>query len=228
MARIEETATVKQRMSILTIILAGLLAACNGTVDSNVATLNALATLSAGGSVNGGDPGAPSETPVPPTETPLPNLIDLTLNPNSLLVSAWGSTYGLPSGSAFTIKATQGQAGQYVIQVLQTEGFSDTVKGGSAAIGVGQIRIDLALVDLDGKFGSGSVTFQPTLDNGQLRLNPRGGEFAGLNLPGNLTAAVGDAVHTALTGARSNQLSQVNLDQLSLDNTTVEISGRRR
>ena len=90
------------------------------------------------------------------------------------------------------------------------------------------MRVDLALVVGD-EFGPGTVTFQPTLDSlGRIRLNPQGGEFGQLDIPSNLVPAIGDAVHTALTGARNDQLSQVNLASFSLENSLLQVEGTVR
>ncbi len=207
-----------------------LVTGCKGTLDQNVSRLNAAATQLAGG----GGGGQPADTPIAPTETPVPQPTgipagdhDLTTDPNALLVQAWGQVYGLPSGTAFSIKATQQQVADYVIKNLQVGGFQDTIRGGSMTIALGQLRLDMALQDTNGAFGSGTVTFQPTLDaSGVLHLNPSGADFSGLVMPNNFTAALGDSVHSALTGAPNDNLSRVTLGALSLDNGTLIVQGK--
>jgi hypothetical protein len=211
-------------------ILMMLLVACNGTLDSNVATLNAAATNAASGSINVTLPSLP--TAKPPTATLPPNLYDLTISPNETMAHAWGQTYGLPSGSEFTIIATQQQGGQFVVDTLKLNGWQDTVSGGSISVGVGQVRLDLALlIKKDDKtdFGSGTATFQPTLDAaGRIRLNPQGGDFGQLDIPNNLTAAMGDAIYALLTGASNDTLSRVSLTQISLENQIITLTGKVR
>ncbi len=217
----------KQRVSVLLLgLLIPLLVAvgCGGNFDANLATFNARATqLAGGGDGGGGDVTAPAETPTP---TEPPNYHDLTTDPNALLVSAWGQVYGLSSGSTFTIVATQRQVGDFIVETLQLGGLQDTIQGGTASIGVGQIRLDVAIHDLDGVYGGGTVTFQPTLDAlGRIKINPQGEQFGNLNLPSNLRASLGDAVHTALAGARNDSLSRVTLQELSLENEVMRASG---
>lgn len=212
------------------LVLVTLLAGCNDTLDNNIATLNAAATQAAQG-VNVTLPSLPGleQTAGALFPTGVPNVFDLLANPGETMAHAWWQIYGLPSGSEFSIIATEDQAGQFVIETLQLGGWQETVRGGSVAIGVGQIRLDVALILEDDEFGSGTVTFQPTLDGlGRLRLNPQGGEFGQLQIPNNLTTALGDAIHTLLTGARDDSLSKVTLTQLGLENGTVEIHGRVR
>lgn len=214
------------------------LGGCQGNLDQIVGGVNARATQIAGGdlpTVEGqptADPNAGNgdqPTPVPPTPEPTQNTFDLTINPNEKLVAAWGHAYGLAPGSQFTIVATQSQVGQYVIDLLKTSGWDATVKGGSAGIGNGQIRLDFAIEDANAKFGSGTATFQPTVDaTGLVRLNPQGANFGGFELPDGFTAAIGDATHAALTGAQNNDLAQVTLTQVSLDNGQLLVSGTHK
>lgn len=222
------------------VLLSGMLAltACQGNLDQIVQGVNTRATQVAGGELptaaveptadtggNGGD----QPTPVPPTPEPTQNTFDLTADPNAKLVTAWGQVYGLTPASQFTITADQAQVGQYIVDLLKTSGWEATVKGGSAGIGNGQIRLDFAIEDTNGKFGSGTVTFQPTIDaSGLIRLNPQGANFGGFEIPDGFTAAIGDSTHAALTGAQTDALAQVTLSQLSLDNRVLRVSGTHK
>jgi hypothetical protein len=204
---------------------------CQGSIDEVVGGFNARATQIAGGQVGGA---APTATPQPgptagPTSVPT-GFHDLTTDPNALLVQAWGQTTGLPSGSQFQITADQYQVGQYIIQVLQSDRRSQTaVRGGSLAIDLGQIRLDMALEDTSGQFGSGTITFQPTLDEAaRIRLNPQGANFNGLRMPDEFTAALGDAMLTVLTGAPTEDLRRVNLSEISLSGGRMRVSGTIR
>lgn len=199
-------------------------AGCNGRLDSNMATFNAKATEIAG---SGGIVGTPLAMLTPEPTDP-PNLYDLTIS-NDTLVHAWGQTYGLPSGAEFTIYATQQQVTEFIIQTLQINGWQDTVKSGNVTIGTGQFRLDLALVDTNGDFGSGTVTFQPTIDElRRFKLNPQGAQFGTLQIPNGLTGALGDAVQTALLGAKNDTLSKVTLTSLSLEDQILKVSGSVR
>jgi len=206
--------------------LALMVSGCNPQVDSSVATFNANATrLASGGQVIG----TFVVTPLPPTITPTPiaNSFDLTQDQTALLVTAWGKIYGLPSGSPFEIIATSGQVTKFVIDYLQVQGLSDTVKGGNVALGQGQFRLDLALVDTLGANGAGTVTFQPTLDaQAAFKLNPQGSEFGSLTLPPGLIPSLGDAVHTTLMGANTDTLSKVTLTGLSLEDSVLHVTGK--
>jgi hypothetical protein len=224
----------RHKLVLAAAALAALLlgAACQGNLDEIVADFNARATQVAGGTL-----AAEATlsailvgTPVPEGFTPPPaNTFDLTTNYAATLAQAWGQTYALPSGSQFEIRATQQQMGDYVIQQLQVTGWERTARGGSIAIALGQVRLDLALEDSDGNFGAGTVSFQPTLDaTGRLRLNPQGGDFGGLRMPDNFTPALGDAVHTALSGARDASLSRVSLTRLMLENGVLDVAGTVR
>lgn len=213
-------------MALLTI--SGLaLAGCTSVLADNVATLNAAATAAAQGV------DLPEEIPganlLTPNSTNTPNLVDLTIDPNALLATAWGNIYALPGGEQFTLIATEDQAGQYVVDYLRLNGWQETVAGGSAALGSGQVRTDLALLVQNGdeqEFGSGTVTFQPTLDaSGRLRLNPLGADFGALDIPGNLTSTIGDAVHAMLTGARDPSVSEVQLSQIVIENGIMQVTG---
>jgi hypothetical protein len=201
-----------------------LMAGCDGTLDANVATLNAAATQVASGNL--------AQTLVPamtPSPTEVPNLYDLTSDPTELLVHAWGLVYALPSGSPFTVIATERQVADYIIQTIQLEGFDQIVLAGNATLAAGQIRLDVGLKDTTGAFGQGTVTFQPTLDAaGRVRLNPQGSQFGSLQIPDDLLPAFGDAVHKALTGARNDSQSHVNLSVLSLENGVLQVSGTVR
>lgn len=209
-----------------TLILVLLLSVgCNGRIDAYIKSLNSSATEVAGG---GGIVGTPLAMLTPAPTLP-PNMYDLTANANETLVHAWGQTYGLSSGAEFAIFATQLQLTEFVIQTLQVGGWQDTVKGGNITIGTGQIRLDVALVDSTGNFGSGTVTFQPTIDElGRLKLNPQGAQFGTLQIPNGLTEALGDAVETALIGAKNDTLSKVTLKSLSLENETMKVAGKVR
>ncbi len=213
-------------VAILVLVLVG----CNGTLDNNVATLNAAATNAASGSINVTLPSLP--TAAPATETPLPNLYDLTTTPNETMAHAWGQTYGLPSGSEFTIIVTQQQGGQFVVDTLKLGGWQDTVSGGSISVGVGQVRLDLALLikkEDKTEFGSGTATFQPTLDAaGRIRLNPQGGDFGSLSIPDNLTVAMGDAIYALLTGAKNDSLSRVTVTRIAMENGILTVAGKVR
>ncbi len=205
---------------------------CRGNLDEIVAEFNARATqvasstLVAEGTVSAVLRGTPTpEGYVPPP----PGTFDLTGDPAASLAHAWGQTYALAPGTQFEIIATQQQMGEYVIQQLQLAGWDQTARGGSIAIALGQVRLDLALVDADSNFGAGTVTFQPTLDPaGRLRLNPQGADFGGLRMPNNFTPALGDAVHTGLTGARDDSLSRVSLSRLVLENGILDVAGTVR
>ncbi len=212
---------------MLTLVLA---TGCNNRLAENIRRLNEAATRTASGDL-GFVSGTPS-TPLPPTPQPTPtppNLQDLTTDPNATLAHAWGVTYTLPAGSEFTIIATEQQVGDYIVRMLQLKGWDQVVRGGSAKIALGQIRLDLAMEDSEGKFGAGTITFQPTLDaGGVIHLNPRGADFGGLQIPDNFTPALGDAVHSALSGAESAALSRVRLSLIALDNGTMRVSGTMR
>ncbi len=226
------------------LVLAIAAIACGGgKVDDWVARLNASATRAAGGI-----PGVPTVdlvselfptvdpnltlTPQPttePTAIPASYSVDLTIDPNGLLANGWGRIYAQPSGTAFTLIATERQVGDYVIQTLKLSGLEVNVRGGMATIGMGQIRLDLALVGNDSAFGSGTITFQPTIDAfGRIKENPLGGEFGTLQLPASLYPSLGDAVHVALTGAANDSLSRVNVAIISLENGIMQVSGTVR
>lgn len=215
-------------------LILGLTAGCNNTLDNNVATLNAAATRAASGDLGLTLPSVPGLTPGEPGATTPANVYDLSVDQSATLAHAWGQVYGLPGGSEFMIVATQAQASDFVIDTLQLGGWQDSVRGGTVTIGRGQARVDVALIigedgDPNQQFGSGTVTFQPTLDGlGRLRLNPLGGDFGTLDIPSNLPAAMGDAVHTLLTGARDDTLSRVSLTLISLENGMMQVQGRVR
>jgi hypothetical protein len=207
-------------MLLILIVVTALSAGCNGNkIDANVATVNALATQVASGYI--------ATRTAAPTE--IPNLYALSADPSALLVHAWGQVNGLPRKSEFTIVTTQQQVGDFIIETLKLAGWDETVQGGSVVIDVGQIRLDLALIDANGAFGAGTVSFQPTLDEmGRVKLNPLGGGFGDLKLPNGLTAAFGDAVYTTLAGAPNDRLSNVTLHSLSLQGGIMEVTGERR
>ncbi len=216
------------RLSILILVLIlTITAGCSENFGNAVSNMNANATRIAGGEVTSS--GSPAETATPePTAEP-DGYYDLVSSPSTSLVQAWGRIYGLPSGTEFTIIADQVQVGEFTIQTLQLEGWSETVRGGSASIALGQIRLDLALEAENGDFGSGSLSFQPTLDEAaQLHLNPRGAEFGGLRMPNDFIPALGDAVYASLTGAQTAALSKVTLSQLSLDSGVMTVRGTVR
>jgi hypothetical protein len=209
---------------------------CEGnTLDSNVATFNARATQVADSTVSAGIltdipdiPGVLRQTDEAGGGSDNHDF-DLTINPNAELADAWSQVYGLGSGETFRIAANQNQVGIFVIDTLQLYGLQSTVRGGSVALGAGQLRLDLALVGDDGGFGGGTVSFQPTLDSlGRLRLNPQPAQFGGLSLPDNMLTLLGGAVHTALTGARDDSQSEVTLTQIRLDNGILELEGNVR
>jgi hypothetical protein len=225
-ARGEKVMTRRNYLILITSLTLALTlsAGCNNRLESYIKGLNQSATEVAGGSGIVGTPLA-MLTPAP---TKPPNLYDLTVT-NDTLVHAWGQTYGLPSGSEFTIYATQLQLTEFIIQTLQIGGWQDTVKGGNVTIGTGQLRLDVAIQDTAGDTGAGTVTFQPTIDElGRLKLNPQGAQFGQLQIPDGLTAALGDAVEQALIGAKNNTLSKVTLKTLSLENETLRVTGRLR
>jgi hypothetical protein len=222
----------KITLALLAPVIALMLVGCGGQLDRNIATLNAAATAAAsGGALDLTLPSLPGSELLTPQPTDPPNTYDLTTNPTGELVSAWGQVYTLGSGSQFTIRATEDQAGRYVIQNLQANGWQDTVKGGSIAIGSGQVRVDLALqiAEQNGQpmqFGAGTVTFQPTLDSsGNVRLNVLGADFGTLSLPANFTGAIGDAVHSMLTGAPNANLSKGRLTQITLESNLMAVNG---
>ncbi|NDJ36851.1 MAG: hypothetical protein GYB64_19535 [Chloroflexi bacterium] len=220
---------MQRLLIVLTLAAALTLAACDDTLDDNVATLNAAATRAAGGDFTdeGGEPGEPEATPTPePTE--VPNQFDLTADPNALLVQAWGRVNSLPAGESFTIIATERQMQTFILDILNTQGFSDEVQGGQLELGSGQVRLSLALVDQNGTFGAGDFTFQPTLDDTRFRLNPRGADLGGLEMPDNFLTAVGDTVFYAFKGAPTEALSAVDLEQIGLDNAQLLVRGTTR
>jgi hypothetical protein len=221
----------RRLLSILILVLIVLMTAgCSENFGKAITNMNANATRVAGGVTDPGSPDAnPADTPTPePTAEP-DGYYDLVSDPSTSLVQAWGRIYGLPSGSEFAIIADQVQVGEFTVQTLQLEGWDQTVPGGSASIALGQIRLDLALVAANGDFGSGSLTFQPTLDeSARLHLNPRGAEFGGLQMPNDFIPALGDAVHASLTGAQTDALTKVTLSQLSLDNGVMTVRGTVR
>lgn len=212
--------------------------ACNGNLDNAVEELNRSATQLAGGTAgdtsgvtDGASDGAqlpPGETPVPEVTEPAVMTYDLPVTGDTL-AHTWGQIYALASGTNFEITATERQVSDYVIERLQATGWDANVHGGSVTISGGQLRVDLALESESGDFGGGAVSFQPTLDAASsLRLNAQGGDFGGLRMPGNFTAAIGDAVYAALTGAPNAQTSSVTLTELTLDAGTVRVSGTVR
>lgn len=205
------------------LIVMAVITACNPQINSSVATFNAEATkvARAGGSLA-------QTLAVTPTPSPTPVVVtyDLTADPTGLLIHAWGQAYGLPSGSAFTIVATQGQVSERVLQNLQLAGYQNTVKGGTAAIGSGQIRLDLSIVDTRGATGNATLTFQPGLETGgHLVLHPIGSTFGTLQLPDGLLGRIGDGVELALMGATSDSQSKVTLSSLSLENGVMKVAG---
>lgn len=215
-------------IGVLSILIMGLITSCgdNTTLSDNVATLNAAATKAAGGDVGNGGSGGEEATPEP-TSLP-PNYFDLTANPNGTLANAWGTINGLPSGQEFTVIANEQQVGTYIIERLQFN-WEETVRGGSVTLGSGQIRLDVALVDEENNFGSGTITFQPTLDElGRVRLNPSGADFGTFDLPNGLLAAFGDEVNFALGGAPDESLVRVSLTRITLENGTMEVEGKTR
>jgi hypothetical protein len=211
---------------------------CEGNkLDSNIATFNARATQMANSTVPAIDilteipdiPGISQQTNEAGGSGAESHIFDLTTNPNAALVDAWSQVYGLGSGETFRIAANQNQVGIFVIDTLQLYGLQSTVRGGSVALGAAQLRLDLALVGSEGDFGGGTVSFQPTLDSlGRLRLNPQPAQFGGLDLPDNMLELLGDAVHTALTGARNDAQSEVTLTLIQLENGILELEGNIR
>jgi hypothetical protein len=218
----------RRLLSILILALILMITAgCSENFGNAVSNMNANATRIAGGEVT--DSGSPVETATPEPTTEPDGYYDLVSSPSTSLVQAWGQIYGMPSGTEFTIIADEVQVAEFTIQTLQLEGWSETVRGGSTSIALGQIRLDLALQAENGDFGSGSLTFQPTLDEAaQLHLNPRGAEFGGLRMPTEFIPALGDSVHASLTGAQTDALSKVTLSQLSLDDGVMTVKGTVR
>jgi hypothetical protein len=212
---------ITQVLLLAAVMLIG--AGCNPQIDSSVATFNAQATNVAS---SGGHLAATlSVTPVP-TSTPVVASYDLTTDSTQLLIHAWGQAYGLPSGSQFTIIATQEQVGQYIVQTMQLAGFQDSVKGGSATLGSGQLRLDLSIIDTAGATGTGTITFQPTLDAAAaLRLNLIGSSFGTLKLPNGLLGDIGDSTEKALIGAANDSQSKVKLSGLTLENGQMKVTG---
>ena len=212
-------------MFLILISFALLAVGCKGTLDANVGDFNQFATQVAGGESGAGGEGEPAEPTPEPTAA---NVRDLTTNPAGLLVQAWGETYGLPSGAEFTIKATEDQVAIFIDDTLRLEGWGETVRGVTVSIGVGQLRMDFGLVAETGEYGSGSITFHPTLDSRGLALNPGASDFGGLRIPSGLTYALGDAVYAALAGAKDEALIRVRLTQLALDNEVLMVVGMVR
>lgn len=223
---------LRRRLALiaLTALAALLTAGCQDTIDQAVANLNARATAVAGGTLpaeisTAGAAIQATATALVPTQPPA-GYFDISLDPAASLANAWGQVYALQSGASFEIIATEQQTGEFIIQQLQVSGWQETAHGGSATIDAGQIRVDLALVDADGDFGAGTVTFQPTLDSAaRLRLNPQGASFGGLTVPDNFTAALGDSVFAALEGARNPSLARVTLSRLTLEDGRLSVAG---
>lgn len=220
-----------QRRNLFTLACAALIllagAGCDKSLDEAVADLNQRATqVASGGSVDLGGL-LPTRSPSP---TPGPASVqDLRYNPNASLADAWDLVYTLGVGTEFTIMATERQVATYVVRELQRMGWEDNVRGGSATLGAGQIRLDLALVDSQGGFGAGTVTFQPTLDlASQVNLNPQGVDLRGMVMPNNFTAALGDSVLSVLTGSEASLSSPVQLSRLSLENGELSVTGTMR
>ena len=214
--------TVITPIALLAAVLL-LAAGCNTNINSDVATFNAQATNVAS---TGGHLAATLAVTAVPTATPVVANYDLTTDPTQLLIHAWGQTYGLPSGSKFTIIATQQQVAAFIVQSIELAGFQDSVKDGTAAIGSGQLRLDLSIVDTTGATGTGTITFQPTLDsNAALKLNLIGSSFGTLKLPNGLLGAMGDSTEKALIGAASDSASKVTLSALTLENGQMTVTG---
>ncbi|NDJ51778.1 MAG: hypothetical protein GYB68_01685 [Chloroflexi bacterium] len=219
----------------LIILAAALTVGCTETFVNNVESFNERATqIASGGGVapNPGDaqtdPGSGGGDAADQPAENIENLRDLTGDPSLLLVTAWGQTTSLPTGSTFTIRATEAQVATYIVSRLQQGGFQNTILGGVASIGLGQIRLDLR-VQGDERAGTVIVTFQPTLTpGGVVQLNPRGSDLGDLNVPSDLLPGIGDAVLGALTGAVSPSQVRVNLTAVSLDNQRLEVSGSVR
>lgn len=212
--------------ALLLAAVIGFCVGCNPEINSSIATFNAQATnvASSGGRLAE----TLAVTPVP-TSTPTVATYDLTSDPSQLLIHAWGQAYGLPTGSQFTILATQDQVGVYIVQAIQLSGFQDSVKGGTAAIGSGQVRLDLSIVDTAGATGTGTITFQPTLDGAaKLHLNLIGSSFGTLKLPTGLLGVIGDSTSKALIGAPNDATSKVTLNTLSLENGALKSAGTVR
>jgi hypothetical protein len=73
-----------------------MLAACGGQLDRNIATLNARATaVASGGGLDVTLPALPGSELLTPQPTNPPNTYDLTVDPTTDLVTAWGQVYGL-------------------------------------------------------------------------------------------------------------------------------------
>lgn len=214
----------------------------NDVLSSNLATVNAAGTLAASGNLGitppsfpGFDTGGGDQGGAPGAPTTPPNLFDIRNDPSGDLIVTWATVYRLPSGSEFTIIASEWQAANLVVQSIRSAGFQNTVRDGSVALGVGQVRIDLALAigpdgDPDQQTGNGTVVFAPTLDAiGGLHLNPYPANFGALRVPGNLLSATGDSVHTLLSGSTGGFFgNQVTLHVIVLDSGTMQVSGRVR
>jgi hypothetical protein len=210
------------RLSLLGAVML-MSAGCNPRIDASVATFNAEATkvASAGGQIAGTL--AATQVPTPPAVV---TTYDLSADPSGLLIHVWAQVYTLPSKSNFTIIATQAQVGDYIVQNYQLAGFQNAVKGGSVAIGNGQLRLDLSVVDTAGVSGTFTITFQPTLDSGgRLKLNTIGTDYGTLKLPDGMLSTTGDTVNKALTGAANDSLSKVIVQSLTLENGTLKVSG---
>ncbi|NLH06596.1 MAG: hypothetical protein GX484_03225 [Chloroflexi bacterium] len=201
-------------------------------VETAVQRLNQVATQAAGGTVgdttNGGN--APVDPNQPPAADPNqpPTVYDLPAT-GETLIAAWSRIYAQQPGSAFEVTATERQVSDFIIEHLRASGRQNLVFGGNVVIAGGQIRVDLALQNEEGAFGGGTVSFQPTLaGDGSVRLNALGGDLGGLRMPADFPAAVGDAVHAALTGAPNATTSRVTLRELTLDAATLHLVGNVR
>jgi hypothetical protein len=207
---------------LITLVLA-VCSGCNPQINAGIATFNAQATNVA--STGGQIASTLAVTPVP-TATTVVSTYDISADPSQLLIHVWGQVYTLPPGSVFTIVATQEQVATYIIQNLQLAGFQDSVKDGSVTLGSGQLRLDLSLVDTTGATGTGTITFQPTLDSsGRIKLNLIGSSFGSLKLPDHLLSYMGDSVEKVLMGAASDSLSKVTLNTLSFESASLKVGG---
>lgn len=239
-------------LSIAVLILAVALAAVGcGSLSGPVARLNQWGTQAAGGvpgvigSPSGGAEAVLTPTgPTPAGPTPSPaagvtltaqpsngdaRVYDITASPADSLAQVWASVYTLPAGTAFTVSATERQVGEYVVSYLQARNVGDAVRGGSATVAGGQVRIDLALQDDAGDFGAGTVTFQPTLAaGGAVRLNPLGADFGSVRLPDTFTEAIGDAVYAALTGVQQSDANRVTPSRFDLQDGILHVEGALR
>ena len=144
--------------------------------------------------------------------------------PSTSLTQVWSEIYASPTGVHFTLKTDEERMTEAVNNTIASAGFGDNVSNLNVRLNNSLITVEFG-VTFGTASANGRITISAFAQTGKAVITMTSVQFGQLILPQEFLDALNAAIAHALTGAANENQAQVTIDEITIDNGEMEITG---